>query len=708
MSNLATLQVHGTIGVLRISNPPVNALSRGVVQGIRQAVEQFEADRTLTALVVHADGRTFVAGGDIAEFSKPDFEAKTFNATLARIENLDRPVVAALHGTVLGGGLELAMACHYRIAVETTRLGLPEVLLGILPGSLGTQRLPRLVGVRLALEMILSGKPIAAAKARDCGLVDAVIAPAANDALLEAALDHAKTLVREGKGPRRTRERQASMEGLEPDFFDKALEEARTKKAAYPAPQRIVRCVQAAATLPFPEGEAMEAALFEECRVSAESVAMRHLFFAERAAGKIPGVPSDFTPRAVRKVGVLGAGTMGGGIAMNFANAGIPVTIVETSAEALERGLGIVRKNYEASAAKGKLRPDEPARRMNLLAGSLKVEDLADCDMVIEAVFENMDIKKQVSKRLGEVCKPGAIIASNTSTLDVNVLADASGRPGDFLGMHFFSPANVMRLLEIVRGDRTDPEVLGTVVKLARTIGKVPVVSGVCYGFIGNRMLEPYLRESEFLMMEGATPAQIDRAIQSLGLPMGPCRMLDLAGLDVAAKVVIERGKAGGLPDDPSYRAVVQKMMELGRFGQKTGAGYYRYDGRTPVPDPEVELICAALAQEHGIVRRDNISDQEIIERCVYPLINEGAKILEEGIAYRPGDIDLVWVNGYGFPDFRGGPMHMADAVGLQKIAERLDHYAAERKDRHGYWSRAGLLTDMIANKRRFADWPFK
>jgi 3-hydroxyacyl-CoA dehydrogenase len=707
MSNLATLQVHGTIGVLRISNPPVNALSRGVVQGIRQAVEQFEADRTLQAMVVHADGRTFVAGGDIAEFSKPDFEAKTFNATLARIENLDRPVVAALHGTVLGGGLELAMACHYRIAFETTRLGLPEVLLGILPGSLGTQRLPRLVGVRLALEMILSGKPIAAAKALDCGLVDAVIKPTGNDALLEVALKHAQGLVKEGKGPRRTRERQPSMDGVEPDFFDKALQEARTKKAAYPAPQRIVRCVQAAATLPFQEGEAVEAALFEECRVSPESVAMRHLFFAERAAGKLPGVPSDFTPRTIRKVGVLGAGTMGGGIAMNFANAGIPVTIVETSADALEHGLGIVRKNYEASAAKGKLQPDEPGKRMNLLTGSLKVEDLAGCDMVIEAVFENMDIKKQVSKRLGEVCKPGAIIASNTSTLDVNILAEASGRPGDFLGMHFFSPANVMRLLEIVRGDRTDPEVLGTVVKLARTIGKVPVVSGVCYGFIGNRMLEPYLRESEFLMMEGATPSQIDRAIQSLGLPMGPCRMLDLAGLDVAAKVVTERGKAGGLPDDPSYRAVVQKMMELGRFGQKTGAGYYRYDGRAPVPDPEVEIICAELARQHGIARRDNIGDQEIIERCVYPLINEGAKILEEGIAYRPGDIDLVWVNGYGFPDFRGGPMHMADVIGLQKIAERLDHYAAERKDRHDYWSRAGLLTDMIAHKRRFADWPF-
>ncbi|WP_194726457.1 3-hydroxyacyl-CoA dehydrogenase NAD-binding domain-containing protein [Noviherbaspirillum malthae] len=709
MSDLATLQVHGTIGVLRIHNPPVNALSPKVVQGIKNAVDQFEADRRLQALVVHADGRTFVAGGDIAEFSKPGFEAKTFNGTLARIESLDRPVIAALHGTVLGGGLELAMACHYRIAVEGTRLGLPEVLLGILPGSLGTQRLPRLVGARLALDMILSGKPIDAAKALDSGLVDALVEPGGNDALLERALVYVQELLGAGKGPRRTRDRTPAMEGIEADFFDKALAEAKTKKGAYPAPQRIVRCVQAAATLPFEEGEAVEAALFEECRASPQSVAMRHLFFAERAAGKIPGVPADFTARPIRKVGVLGAGTMGGGIAMNFANAGIPVTIVETSAEALERGLGIVRKNYEASAAKGKLRPDDPAKRMALLTGSLRVEDLADCDLVIEAVFENMDIKKQVAKQLGTVCKAGAIIASNTSTLDVNILAQASGRPADFLGTHFFSPANVMRLLEIVRGDATAPDVLGTVVKLARTIGKVPVVSGVCYGFIGNRMLEPYLRESEFLMMEGASPAQIDGAIQSLGLPMGPCRMLDLAGLDVAAKVVIERGKAGGLPDDPSYRAVVQKMMALGRFGQKTGAGYYRYDGRNPVPDLEVERICVALAEQHGITRRksSDISDEEIIERCVYPLINEGAKILEEEIAYRPGDIDLVWVNGYGFPDFRGGPMHMADTIGLQKIAARLDHYGSQRGDRHGYWSRAGLLTEMITGGHRFADWPF-
>jgi 3-hydroxyacyl-CoA dehydrogenase len=369
--------------------------------------------------------------------------------------------------------------------------------------------------------------------------------------------------------------------------------------------------------------------------------------------------------------------------------------------------LGIVSKNYEATAAKGKMRPEEPARRMALLTGSLDYKDFADCDLVIEAVFENLEIKKQVAERLGQVCKPGAIIASNTSTLDVDILAKASGREADFLGMHFFSPANVMRLLEIVRGAQTAPEVLGTIVDLARTIGKVAVVSGVCYGFIGNRMLESYLRESEFLMMEGASPAQIDKAIQSLVLPMGPCRMLDLAGLDVAAKVVIERGKAGGLPADPSYRAVVQKMMELGRFGQKAGAGYYRYDGRTAQPDLEVENICIALAGEYGIARRTDITEEEIIERCLYPVINEGAKILEEGISYRPGDIDLVWVNGYGFPDYRGGPMHMADTVGIRKISERLDHYARSRGDEHGYWTKAELLNTMTSGGLYFGDWPF-
>lgn len=703
MSNLATLERHGSVGVLRINNPPVNAINPAVVNALKALVDRFEAETGIEALVICAAGRTFVAGGDIAQFSRPDFEVKTFNSTLARIENSNRPVVAVLHGTVLGGGLELAMACHYRVAAPTTTLGLPEVLLGILPGSLGTQRLPRLVGAKLALDMIMTGRSIDAGSALESGLIDRII----DGDLLAAAIACAESLIAGKAGPRRTREQKVSTEGLDADFFAKALAEASRKKAAYPAPQRIVRCVEAAATLRFEEGEAVEGRLFEECRISPQSAAMRHLFFAQRQATKIPGLQDGLKARPIAQVGVLGAGTMGGGIAMNFANAGMPVVIIDTSQEALDRGLALVRKNYEASAAKGRMKPEEPARRMALLKGSLDYQDLANCDIVIEAVFENLAIKKEVAAHLGKVCKPRAVIASNTSTLDIDVLAESSGRPADFLGMHFFSPANVMKLLEVVRGRKTAPDVLATVVRLAKAIAKVPVVSGVCYGFIGNRMLEPYLRESEFLLMEGASPAQVDRAIQSLGLPMGPCRMLDLAGLDVGAKVVIERGKAGGLPTDPAYRAVVRKMMESGRFGQKTGSGYYRYEGRNAISDPDAEKICAALADKYGIRRRADITDEEIIERCIFPLINEGAKILEEGISYRPGDIDVVWVNGYGFPDFRGGPMHMADEIGLHTIAERLDHYARARGNAYGYWTRSGLLSEMRDKGRRFADWPF-
>ena len=422
-------------------------------------------------------------------------------------------------------------------------------------------------------------------------------------------------------------------------------------------------------------------------------------------AANLPGALRAVPLRPIRKVGVLGAGTMGGGIAMNFANAGIPVIIVDMTAQALERGLAIVSKNYDASVSKGKLSREEADARMALLTGSLDDQELGHCDLVIEAVYEHLDIKKQVVRRLGTICRPGAILASNTSTLDIDVLAEESGRAADFVGMHFFSPANVMRLLEIVRGARTAPDVLATVVGVAGTIGKVPVVSGVCYGFIGNRMLESYLRESEFLMLEGISPARIDKAIESLGLPMGPCRMLDLAGLDVAAKVLIERGKAGGLPADPAYRVVVQEMMRLGRFGQKTGAGYYRYDGRTAVSDPEVERICTALAEQHGVARRADITDKEIIERCLYPLINEGARILEEGIAYGPDDIDLVWVNGYGFPAHRGGPMRLADTVGVANIADRLRHYGHLRGDRYGYWSLSPLLVALAARGQGFRDW---
>ena len=700
MTNPVSLEKTGSIAVLRINNPPVNALSSATVAGLIQAFDAFDADASLQALLLHCEGRTFVAGGDITTFDEADFSTAPFNGLLQRLEASTRPVVAALHGTVLGGGLELAMACHYRVAVPATRVGLPEVKLGILPGSLGTQRLPRLAGVPLALDMIQSGRMLGADAALSAGIVDAV----QSGEPLAVGLAYTQALLDEHRAPRRTSELPVSLQGVDGDFFAAAMAQA-LKKPAYPALQAIVRCVQAAATLPFEQGEQVEAREFEQLRLSNTSQAMRHLFFAERQAGKIPGLPRDVALRSIERVGVVGAGTMGGGIAMNFANAGIPVVIVEASAEALQRGLALVRKNYEASAAKGKLTAQQAQARMELLTGSLDYAALADCDLVIEAVFEDLELKRQVCARLGQVCKAGAIIATNTSTLDVDVLAAATGRAADVVGMHFFSPANVMRLLELVRGAQTAPEVLATVLKLAGRIGKVAVVSGVCYGFIGNRMAEVYMREAEFLLLEGATPQQIDRAVEALGLAMGPCRMLDMAGIDVGAKTVIERGKAGGLPADPSYRVLVRKLFELGRFGQKTGAGYYRYEGRTPVPDPQVTAICEALAAEYGIPRRAAIADQEIVERLLYPLMNEGALILQEGIAYRSGDIDIVWVAGYGFPDHQGGPLFMADRLGLKTVADRLAHYASERGDAFGYWGACELLTTLAAQGRRLTDW---
>ena len=691
MSNFVAFERSGRIGVIVIDNPPVNAISPAVTRGLVDALAQFEAASDLDALVLCCAGRTWVAGGDIAAFEDPLFSAAPLNAFLARLEAQSRPVVASLHGTVLGGGLELAMACHARVAQASTRLGMPEVRLGLLPGSLGTQRLPRLVGPELALDMITSGRMISAAEAREAGLVDGLAEGEARANGLAAA----QALVDAGTPPRRasTLPARPAPAGL----FDTAEANA-ARRPGWPQLSAIVRCVRASLERPFAEGEGVEAAEFAALVASPSSKALRHLFFAEREAAKIPGQSRDIVLRQVKSVGIVGAGTMGGGIAMNFANAGLPTVLVEVTDEALQRGLGLVRRNYEASAAKGKLTSVQVQQRMALLTGSLDYAALADCDLVIEAVFESLALKQEVCAKLGAVAKPGAIIATNTSTLDVNILARATGRPTDVVGMHFFSPANVMRLLEVVRGDATAPDVLATVMKLASAIGKVPVVSGVCYGFIGNRMAEVYMREAEFLIMEGAEPAQVDHAIEALGFAMGPCRMLDMAGVDVGAKTVIEYGKSGGLPPDPSYRALVQRLFALGRFGQKTGAGYYRYEGRSAVSDPALTAIATELAEQHGILRRAAISSEEIVERLLYPLFNEGLKIVEEGIAYRPGDIDVVWVAGYGFPDFRGGPMWMAEDIGLHVIAERLQHYAQTRGNAYGYWTPSTLLINLAAS----------
>ena len=542
-----------------------------------------------------------------------------------------------------------------------------------------------MAGIKLALDLISTGRTFGAQTAKDAGIIDEL----RTGAPLETGLAFAQELISRGGGPRRISALTVPLDGIEADFFATAANDARMKKRFYPAAAAIVQAVQAS-TLPFKDGAAVEARLFEELRHSRESKALRHLFFAEREAAKVPGLSKDVKTRPITKVGIVGAG--------------IQTVLVETSQAALERGLGMVKGNYEASAAKGRLTAQQVSQRMALLAGSLDYAALSDCDLVIEAVFENMALKKEICFRLGQVCKPGAIIATNTSTLDVDVLAQATGRAQDVVGMHFFSPANVMRLLEVVRGAQMAPEVLATVMQLARKIGKVAVVSGVCYGFIGNRMAEVYMREAEFLMMEGATPSQIDGAVEALGMAMGPCRMLDMAGIDVGAKTVIEYGKAGGLPPDPSYRAVVRRMFELGRFGQKTGAGYYRYEGRKPVEDPETARIATELAGTHGIAQRRDITRQEITERLLYPLINEGFKILEEGIAWRRGDIDVVWTAGYGFPDHKGGPMFFADSPGLDVIADRMAHYAATRGNAYGYWTLSPLLQTQAGERKQLFD----
>ncbi len=688
----------GDVAVLLINNPPVNAISSDVVEGLSVAIDAFEADRTAKALVICCSGGTFVAGGDIASFDQPGFSAKPFNQVLDRIESQDRPVVAAMHGTVLGGGLELALASHWRLAQPGTQFGLPEVKLGLLPGSLGTQRLPRLVGISEALDLIATGRSINTEAARQIGIVDEVMEGVPQ----RAGAEFARALLPRGDRVRRLRECAVDTSELPVDFFEQALSKAQ--QSFYPAASAIVRAVEAS-LLSFSEGEAVEARLFEELRMSTESRALRHLFFAQREAGKIPGLSREVSVRPVRSVAVLGGGTMGRGIAMNFLNVGIPVVIVETTQLQLSAALAAIRELYEATAAKGKIRAEEVAARVSLLSGSIDDGALAECDLIIEAVFENMELKKEVMARLGRVCKSGAIIASNTSTLDIDVLASATSRPADVVGMHFFSPAHVMRLLEVVRGAQTSQDVLATAIQLARTIGKVAVVSGVCYGFIGNRMAEPYMREAEALILEGAQPADVDRAVEAIGMAMGPCRMLDMAGVDVGAKTVIEYRKAGGLPPDDSYRVLSRQLFELGRFGQKTGAGYYRYEGRSPVADPEIQEIANELAERHGIRRRASISQEEIFERLFYPMVNEAARILEEGIAYRASDIDVIWTSGYGFPDHRGGPMFLADEIGLTQIVERLDHYGRKHGNLFGYWTTSPLLTQLARCGKRLSDW---
>jgi 3-hydroxyacyl-CoA dehydrogenase len=678
--------LEGDVGVVTLNSPPVNALSAPVRDGLAQGMAAASADPNAKAVVIICEGRTFIAGADIAGFGNAPAGASLFDVQTA-FENSTKPVVAAIHGTALGGGLETALACHYRVAVPSAKCGLPEVNLGLLPGAGGTQRLPRITGVEKALEMMTSGRHAPAKECLEMGLIDELVA---EGKLREGAVAFAHKVVAEGRPLKKVRDLNDKMIAARghPEIFE-AFRKANARKfRGFKAPEYNIRCVEAAVSQPFDEGIETERALFAEVMASSESAAQRYAFFAERAANKIPDVPDDTPVIPVSFVGVVGAGTMGGGIAMNFANVGIPVTLVEAKQEALDRGLAVIRANYERTAARGGITPAQVEERMALLKGSLHFEDLASADLIIEAVFEQLDVKKEVFRRLDAVAKPGAILATNTSYLDINDIASATARPDSVIGLHFFSPANVMKLVEEVRGAKTSKPVINTCMRLAKKIGKAPVLVGVCSGFVGNRMLSQRGREANALIAEGAMPWDIDRALYDFGFPMGPFQMIDVVGLDVTWDKKNSKGET-----------VRDVLCEMGRFGQKTGGGFYDYDeNRNGRPSPVTEQIARDLMARHGVKPRP-FSDQEIIERCLYPVINEGAKVLEEGMAIRASDIDVIWENGYGWPVYKGGPMWWGDFVGLDKVLAKMKTLEAEKGE---LFKPSPLLEKLVAEGKRF------
>ncbi len=696
MSNVVSYEVVDKIGVITVNNPPVNALSQAVRAGIQDAVGKAQKDNSLAILLI-CDGRTFIAGADITEFGKPPMEPGLAEVLIS-IESSAKLVVAAIHGTALGGGFETALACHYRCAVASAKVGLPEVKLGLLPGAGGTQRVPRIAGVKAALDMMTSGDPVAAGVACEMGLIDEILE---GKDLKSAALKYVHDLVDSGAPMKRVRDITIDASTIEPGFFESYRKQLARRARGQIAPDRIVSCVEAAVKLPMDKGLARERELFGELIVSAESKAMRHIFFAEREASKIKDIPADTPTRPIKQVAIIGGGTMGGGIAMCFANVGIPVVLLEVNDEALQRGLGIIRKNYSITVQKGKLDASKMEQYIALIKGTTNYADLGDADLVIEAVFENPDIKKEVFAKLDAVCKPGAILASNTSYQDIDAIAMATKRPQDVIGMHFFSPANVMKLLENVRGAKSANDAVATAMQIGKTIGKVCALSKVCYGFIGNRMLGGYGREAQMLLMDGCTPTQVDTALENFGMAMGVIAMSDLAGLDVGYKA---RKARTDLPGDPKGYRVADLLVEQGRLGQKSGAGFYKYDPttRARIADPEVEALIRTEAEKLKVPQR-TFTDAEIIERCFYPLINEGALVLEEGIAQRPGDIDVVYVFGYAFPAAKGGPMHYADQIGLKKIYAKI----CEFRDLYGeqYWKPAPLLKKLAEEGKTFAQW---
>ena len=672
MSSTVRIQNHGPVAVLHMDRPPVNSLGYELRAGIADALDQANADASVAIIVLTGTARAFSAGADVTEFGTAKASKEpNLRVVIALLENSPKPVVGAIAGQCLGGGLELAMGCHFRVALADAQLGLPEVKIGLLPGAGGTQRLPRLIGLEAALNMIVSGNPVAAAKFAGTPLVDRII----DGDLVAGAVAFAQEVLEKKLPARRARDLKVKDPQGEA-FLQFARNTVGAMSKNFPAPMRCLEAVAASLVKPFDEGVKVEREGFLALMATPESRALRHIFGAERAAAKIPGLPGDTPLRPINKVGVIGAGTMGGGITMNFLNAGIPVVLLETRQEALDKGLGTIRRNYENTMMKGKLTPEQVAQRMGLVTGTLSYDAFADVDLVVEAVFEDMGVKQTVFETLDKVCKPGAILASNTSYLNIDKIAGFTKRPADVVGLHFFSPANVMRLLEVVRGAQTAPDVLATSMALAKKIKKIAVVSGVCDGFIGNRMLARYGAAAQGLLNAGAAPQQVDGALQKFGMAMGPFRMGDLAGLDIGWATRKRKAAEAGVEMKPN---VADKLCEVGRFGQKTGAGYYRYEAgkRDPIPDPLTEQLINDYRAGLGLTPR-RISDDEVVERCIFALVNEGARILEEGIAARASDLDIVYLNGYGFPLHRGGPMLYADSVGLPNVVRSLRRFAAE------------------------------
>ncbi|HEY5210540.1 MAG TPA: 3-hydroxyacyl-CoA dehydrogenase NAD-binding domain-containing protein [Stellaceae bacterium] len=697
MSETVRYERRGDIAVITVDNPPVNALSSSVRQGLADSLAQGLADDAVKAFVLIGAGRTYIAGADIREFGKP-MTGPGLQQLITDYENSPKPIVVAIHGTALGGGLEVALGCHYRVAVASAQLGLPEVKLGILPGAGGTQRMPRVIGVKAALDMITSGDPIPAAKAKAIGLVDDIV----EGDLLEGAIKFAEIVAIPGgtKG-RRISQNNDKLGDATPAFFAEARKSVAAKARGQIAPVKIVDALEAAATLPFAEGMKKEREVAVELMGGTQSKALRHVFFAEREAAKIPDVPSDTPVRPVKSVAIIGAGTMGGGIAMSFANIGIPVTLIDSTDEFLDRGLKRIKDNYAVTVSRGRLSQADMDKRVGLIKGAIGTDKIKDADMVVEAVFEEMDLKRKVYLDIDKYAKPGAVLATNTSGLNINEIAAVTKRPQDVIGLHFFSPANIMRLVEVVRAEKTGKDIIATAMQVGKQLKKVPVLARVYEGFIGNAMLRHYGREAHFLVEEGAMPQQVDKALTDFGYAMGMFAVHDLAGNDVGYRM--RKAAQASRPNDRRYSDIITLLCDMGRLGQKTGKGWYRYEpgSRTPIPDPEVEALIIAQAKAKGIERR-TITDEEIVKRCVYGPINEGAVLLEKGIALRPSDIDIVYVTGYGFPSWRGGPMFYADTVGLKNVLDDIKRF----HERDGFfWKPAPLLEQLVREGKSFADY---